>query len=216
MKQKIGILGSGVVGQVLANGFIKHGYTVMIGTNDPDKHALLKTQTFGKAAIGNFNEAARFSDIIVLATKGSAVESAIKKLEKSNFIGKTIIDTTNPIADVVPVNGVLQYFTSYGESLLERLQVIIPEAHFVKAFNSVGNGFMINPDFKGVKPTMFICGNSDKAKQEVAAITEIFGWEAEDMGKAEAARAIEPLCMLWCIPGLTKNEWNHAFKLLKQ
>jgi predicted dinucleotide-binding enzyme len=216
MKTKIGILGSGVVGQVLANGFIKHGYEVMIGTNDPSKHVLLKEQTFGKAAIGNFDETSKFGDIIVLATKGSAVESAVKKINKANFTGKTIIDTTNPIADVAPVNGVLQYFTASGESLLERLQALIPEAHFVKAFNSVGNGLMINPDFNGDRPTMFICGNSDNAKLQVKQITETLGWDAEDMGKAEAARAIEPLCMLWCIQGFTKNQWNHAFKLLKQ
>jgi predicted dinucleotide-binding enzyme len=214
MKKRIGILGSGVVGQVLANGFIKHGYEVMIGTNDPAKHAALKEQTMGKASIGNFEETAVFGGIVVLATKGTAAESTILKLG-THLAGKTVIDTTNPIADIAPVNGVLQYFTATGESLLERLQKLAPEANFVKAFNSVGNAFMVNPDFKGIHPSMFLCGNDNNAKAEVTGIIESFGWEPEDMGKAEAARAIEPLCILWCIPGFTKNEWSHAFKILK-
>ena len=97
---------------------------------------------------------------------------------------------------------------------MERLQSAFPGAHFVKAYNSVGNGRMINPQFAGGKPTMFICGNDDKAKATVRGINDQFGWETADMGKAEAARAIEPLCMLWCILGFTQNEWTHAFKLL--
>jgi predicted dinucleotide-binding enzyme len=99
---------------------------------------------------------------------------------------------------------------------MERLQREVAEARFVKAFNSVGNPFMINPQFEGGKPTMFICGNDEAAKQIVGGILDQFGWETADMGKAEAARAIEPLCMLWCIPGFLRNQWSHAFKLLRQ
>jgi len=85
---------------------------------------------------------------------------------------------------------------------------------FVKAFNSVGSALMVNPQFEGGRPTMFICGNDETAKQSVSRILDEFGWDSADMGKAEAARAIEPLCMLWCIPGFLRNEWTHAFKLL--
>jgi len=62
---------------------------------------------------------------------------------------------------------------------------------------------------------MFICGNDPDAKRVVSEVLQDFGWEAEDMGAAESARALEPLCQLWCIPGLRSNQWNHAFKLLK-
>lgn len=62
---------------------------------------------------------------------------------------------------------------------------------------------------------MFICGNNADAKNGVIEILERFGWEIEDMGLVEAARAIEPLCILWCIPGFLHNQWMHAFKLLK-
>jgi predicted dinucleotide-binding enzyme len=97
---------------------------------------------------------------------------------------------------------------------MEQLQIAFPEANFVKAFNSVGNAFMIDPKFES-KPTMFICGNNENAKLEVSAILNKIGWESADFGKVQSARAIEPLCMLWCIPGILNNEWKHAFKLLK-
>ncbi len=134
----------------------------------------------------------------------------------ANLDGKLVMDACNPIADAPPVNGVLKFFTTLDDSLMERLQREFPKVHFVKAFNSVGNRQMVNPQYKAGKPTMFICGNDDGAKVVTAQILEQFGWETADMGKVESARAIEPLCMLWCVLGFTKNEWTHAFKLLHQ
>ncbi|HTL01672.1 MAG TPA: NAD(P)-binding domain-containing protein [Vicinamibacterales bacterium] len=213
---KVGIIGSGIVGQTLAKGFLKHGYHVTIGTNTASKREELRSKTDGKAAVGSFEDAAKFGEIVVVATKGTAAEAALKAAGITNLKGKTVVDTTNPIADAPPVNGVLQYFTSQNDSLMERLQALAPEAHFVKAFSCVGNAFMVNPDFNGVKPTMFICGNDDGAKGAVKTILDQFGFEVADMGKAEGARAIEPLCILWCIPGFLTNSWSHAFKLLKR
>ena len=153
--------------------------------------------------------------MVVLAVKGTAAADALRLATAANLAGKLVIDATNPIADLPPVNGVLRFFTSFDESLMERLQREFPEARFVKAFNSVGNLRMVNPKFEGGKPTMFICGNDERARKVVSEILDQFGWETADMGMAEAARAIEPLCMLWCIPGLVRNEWSHAFKLLR-
>lgn len=212
--KKIGVIGSGMVGQVLASGFIKHGYDVMIGTRDEAKLKDWKSKTGPAANSGSMEAAAQFGDIIVIAVKGLSAESLIKSLD-AFLAGKTVIDATNPIADAPPQNGVLKYFTTMDESLMERLQVIAPKANFVKAFNSVGNAFMVNPQFPGGKPTMFICGNDDNAKAEVKTILDQFGWETSDMGKMEAARPIESLCMLWCIPGFLRNEWMHAFKLMQ-
>lgn len=215
MKKKIGILGSGMVGQVLASGFLTHGQSVMIATRHPEKLTdWLEKNDEGK--VGHHQEVARWADILVLATKGTAAEAAIRLCASADLAGKTVIDATNPIADAPPTNGVLHYFTTLEESLMERLQKVNPKANFVKAFNSVGNAYMVNPDFGGVKPTMFICGNDGGAKQEVTRILDQFGWESEDMGGVEGARAIEPLCMLWCIPGFARNQWTHAFKLLKK
>lgn len=215
MGKKIGVIGSGIVGQTLANGFVKHGYDVTIGTNDAGKRDTLKSKTSGKAGVGSFEETAKFGEIVVLAVKGAAAEAAVKSAGVTNLAGKTVIDTTNPIADAAPVNGVLQFFTSLDNSLMERLQTLAPDAAFVKAFSCVGNAVMVNPEFTGTTPTMFICGNDDRAKRDVAAIVEQFGFDVADMGSVEAARAIEPLCMLWCIPGFRSNSWTHAFKLLK-
>lgn len=213
---KVGIIGSGDVGRVLGKAFLSEGYAVMIGTRDITKEAVIKwDDENGAGEVGTFAEAAAFGDLLVLATGGSVTEAAIDLAGIDNFEGKTVIDTTNPIAAAPPVNGVLQYFTSINESLMERIQKKLPKAHLVKAFNSVGNAFMYKPTFH-VQPTMFICGNDEKAKQTVTYILSIFGWETEDMGKVESARAIEPLCMLWCIPGLSKNQWTHAFKLVKK
>jgi len=216
MAKKVGIIGSGIVGQVLANGFVKHGYSVMIGTNNPAKHAELRQKTGGKAGIGTFEATARFGEILVLATKGTAAGNALRSAGVANLQGKTIIDTTNPIADAPPVNGVLKFFTTLDDSLMERLQRDVPGGNFVKAFSCVGNAHMVNPDFGGTRPSMFICGNSASAKSEVRGILEQFGHDVEDMGAVEAARAIEPLCILWCIPGIQRNQWTHAFKLLRK
>ena len=113
------------------------------------------------------------------------------------------------------MNGVLQFFTDQNKSLMEILQNKFERANFVKAFSCVGAPLMVDPDFGGPKPTMFIAGNNEKAKGEVKTILDVFGWEVEDMGAAAAARAIEPLCILWCIPGFRENRWRHAFKLLE-
>ena len=215
MKKKIGIIGSGSVGQTLASGFLKYGYKVMIGSRDLSKLSEWKSVSGVDGSIGSFEDAAHFGEIIVLATKGTAASDALQLAGKANLSGKTIIDTTNPIADLPPENGVLRFFSELNDSQMERLQRDFPEARFVKAFNSIGSGKMINPDFGAEKPAMFICGNDQQAKEEVAEITGLFGFEVQDMGLAEAARAIEPLCMLWCIRGFRENKWSHAFRLLK-
>jgi predicted dinucleotide-binding enzyme len=213
---KIGIIGSGVVGRVLGNGFLSEGHKVMLGTRNISKEEVMKWKNENPTVLlGSFQEAAQFGEIIVLAVGGLAVEDAIKLAGKEHFIDKIVIDATNPIAAVPPDNGVLKYFTTLDESLMERIQKILPDAKIVKAFNSVGNAFMYKPKFPGGIPTMFICGNNDAAKKTVTDILTSFGWETEDMGKVEAARVIEPLCILWCIPGFIRNQWTHAFKLLK-
>ncbi len=215
MKNKIAVLGSGQVAIVLANGFLKHGCEVMMGTRDQSKLSEWRSKGGDKAHTGSFEEAAVWGETIVLAVKGKAAEQAITRAGIKNLNNKTVIDATNPIEDAPPVNGVIKYFTSLEDSLMERLQRAAPDVHFVKAFSMVGNAFMVNPQFPGGKPGMFICGNNDEAKKEVTEILEKFGFDVEDMGKAEGARAIEPLCMLWCIPGMLRNQWGHAFKLLK-
>jgi hypothetical protein len=210
---KIGVLGSGDVAKALGTGFVRHGHDVMLGTREPAKLSEWTKQNPG-ARTGSFADAARHAELAVLAVKGTAASAALRAAGPENLSGKTLIDTTNPIADTPPTNGVLEFFTTLNDSLMERSQREFPSIRIVKAFNSVGSACMVNPVFAGGKPTMFICGNDDAAKKAVGGILDQFGWETEDMGRIEAARAIEPLCMLWCIPGFLRNKWVHAFKLL--
>jgi len=212
---RVGVLGSGMVGQTLADGFLKHGHEVMRGSREPGKLSSWKASAGPKGRTGTMAEAAGFGELVVLAVKGTGAVAAVEACG-GTLSGKTVIDTCNPIADAPPVNGVLQFFTSLNASLLEELQRRVPQARFVKAFSCVGSALMVNPQLAGGKPTMFICGNDEGAKRQVAGVLEAFGWETEDVGRVEAARAIEPLCMLWCIPGLLRNDWVHAFKLLRK
>ena len=199
--KKIGIIGSGIVAQTLGSGFLKHGYQVMLGTRDKSKLAEWQKGAGAKAHVGSFADTAKFGEIIVLAVKGTIAKNALGLMGHENLNNKTVIDATNPIADAPPANGVLKFFTNLDKSLMEELQETVPDANFVKAFNSVGSAFMVNPSFES-KPTMFICGNNENAKKEVSLIIDQFGWETADFGMVESARAIEPLCMLWCITGI--------------
>jgi 8-hydroxy-5-deazaflavin:NADPH oxidoreductase len=211
---KVGILGSGAVAKSLAAGCLKYGHHVMLGTRTASKLTDWAVQ-HPAAKIGPVADAAAFGEVIVLAVKGTAAADVLRSAGAAALKGKVVIDTTNPIAPEPPVNGILKYFTTLDDSLMERLQREFPAARFVKAFSSVGNAAMVDPNFAGGKPTMFICGNDAPAKQVVRGILDDFGWETEDMGGVEAARAIEPLCMLWCIPGFVKQDWMHAFKMLR-
>ena len=210
---KVRIIGSGEVAKALGSGFLKHGHQVALGSRTPAKLAEWKTAN-PKAHTGTFADATQSAELVVLAVKGPAASEALRQAGAENLKDKTIIDATNPIEDAPPTNGVLKSFTGPNESLMEKLQAEFPHAHFVKAFSSVGAALMVNPQFTEGKPTMFICGHDKKAKTQVKAILDQFGWETADMGGPEAARAIEPLAMLWCIPGFLRNEWTHAFKLL--
>lgn len=214
---KVGVLGSGDVGRALSAGFLKHGHDTMLGTRDPRKSEIQDwiSSTAGARA-GTFEEAARFGEIVVLAVLGRIAGNVIELAQAENFAGKTVIDATNPLADEPPVSGVLRYTTGPNESLGEWIQAKIPQARVVKAFNSVGNALMVNPQFAQGTPTMFLCGDSDEAKAQVGTIARLFGWEPYDCGSIISARAIEPLCMLWCLPGFLRNDWHHAFRMLTE
>jgi predicted dinucleotide-binding enzyme len=212
---RIGIIGSGVVARTLGSGFLEHGHEVTLGTRDVAQLEPWRQETGGRGQVGSFADAAAFGEIVVLATKGAATKAAMGLAGIANLTGKTVIDTTNPIDDTQsPRDGVLRFYTEAGDSQLERLQALAPAARLVKAFSCVGAPFMVNPPFSE-KPTMFICGDNETARQQVAGIVAQFGWEVEDAGSAAAAGAIEALCILWCIPGFRENRWTHAFRMVR-
>jgi predicted dinucleotide-binding enzyme len=209
----VGVIGSGEVAKALAEGFARHGYGVTIGSRTPGKLADWAAQNSG-VGTGTFAEAAEFGEVLVLAVKGQVATDALRRASVENLKGKAVLDACNPIDEAPPVNGVLRFFTGPNESLMEQLQREFADVKFVKAFNSVGSALMVDPKLKGGKPTMFICGNDDEAKKAATKILDDFGWETADVGKVESARAIEPLCLLWCLPGFLNNDWMHAFKVL--
>jgi 8-hydroxy-5-deazaflavin:NADPH oxidoreductase len=211
--KRYGVLGSGEVGQTLAKGLASNGFEVRIGTRSPGKLAKFSRSTGIKE--GGFPEVAAWAHAVVFAVLGKAAMEAVELAGAKNLKGKLVIDTTNPISDDPPVDGVLRYFTGPNQSLMEQLQEAHPEILFVKAFNSVGSALMVHPMLSGGPPTMFYCGNDAGAKAEVARLLEHLGWEGADMGSAVAARALEPLAQLWCIPGFRENDWMHAFRLLR-
>lgn len=211
--QQVGILGSGDVARTLAKGFKAHGYTVKIGSRTADKVAGFAAEA-GIGA-GTFQDVAAWADTVVLAVKGSAALAMVQGLA-SALAGKVVLDATNPIADAPPEDGVLKFFTGPNESLMEQLQAAAPAARFVKAFSCVGNALMVNPVLKGdAKSAMFICGDDEPAKAAVSALCERFGHDVWDLGTAKAARGIEPLCIVWCLPGFRQNDWKHAFAMLR-
>jgi predicted dinucleotide-binding enzyme len=209
----VGVIGSGDVGQTLARGLARHGYAVRIASRAGGKLGRFTAET--GIPEGRFPDVAAWADSLVLAVKGSVALEALAEIGDQALGGKLVIDTTNPIADVPPEDGVLRFFTSLDESLMERLQKAHPSAKFVKAFNTIGSGLMVDPALVGGRSTLFICGNDESAKADVARLVQQFGHDAWDMGTAKAARAIEPLCMLWCIPGFRTNDWRHAMAMLR-
>lgn len=212
----IGILGTGDVGQVLGAGFIKLGHQVKLGSRDPQQEKVRTwiQRTGSGASAGTFSEAAGFGEVIVLATLGTAVEHAIRLADPKNFAGKVVIDATNPLdfSEGIPPKLAVGHTDSAGE----QVQRFLPEAHVVKAFNTVGNPHMVNPTFPGGPPDMFICGNDAKAKETVTGLLKDFGWSVIDIGGIEGSRYLEPLAMIWIRHFFRTGSGNHAFKLLRK
>ena len=213
---KIGILGSGTVGQQLALGFAKLGHEVKIGTRSPDKLAeFIQQNPNSKITIGSFEESSQFADVIVLATLWQGTESAINLANKSNFKDKIIIDVTNPL-DFSQGNPP-KLLSSPNNSAGEYIQKLLPESHIVKAFNTISAYIMCSPRREEGDPDLFIAGNNIEAKQFVISIAREWGWkDVHDIGNIEQSYLIESLAMLWITYAFKHNHWSHAFKLLKK
>lgn len=211
---KIGILGTGDVGKAIGKGFVTLGHDVKMGARDAQnaKAAAWATETGPKASTGTFADAAAFGEVIVLATLGSANEAALLAAGPERFKGKLVIDTTNPL----DFSGGFPPKLTPGESGGEQVQRLLPGAHVVKAFNTVGNAHMFRPNFPGGPPDMFICGNDEGAKKKTGAILEAFGFGVIDIGGIGASHYLEAMCVVWVMHGGKSGSWNHAFKLLRK
>jgi 8-hydroxy-5-deazaflavin:NADPH oxidoreductase len=213
---RIGILGSGSVGQSLGAGLSRLGHEIKMGTREPaaDKVQAWVVKTGGNTSAGTFAEAATFADLAILCTLWSGTENAIKLAGPEHLAGKVVMDTTNPLN--YGATGPPTLALGFGDSAGEQVQRWLPKAKVVKAFNIVGHAFMVKPDFPGGPPDMFIAGDDPDAKKTVSELAEALGWPVNDLGPMEAARYLEPLAMVWILHGFRTNSWNHAFKLLRK
>jgi predicted dinucleotide-binding enzyme len=213
---KVGIIGSGEVGRKLADGFIELGHQVKLGSRDPKQSKItdwINKHDKEKASSGTFAETASFGELVVLATLWEGTAEAIQLSNPKNLAEKIVIDVTNPLdfSKGMPPSLALGHTDSGGETI----QRMLPNSKVVKAFNIVGNPHMVNPDFPGGKPTMFICGNDEVSKKIVTdEILSKFGWETIDIGAMEGSRTLEPLALLWILQYFRSGNGNHAFKLL--
>ncbi len=212
---KIGIIGSGTVGQQLGLGFIRLGHEVKIGTRSVDKLKDWINQAGEKASTGSPAEASKFGELLVLATSWEGTEGAIKIAGKENFSGKILIDVTNPLdfSQGPPP----KIAVSPGNSGGEQIQKMLPKTKVVKAFNIISAYIMIKPGREEGDPDLFIAGNDSEAKQKVTSLAEELGWKSViDMGDLSQSYWLETLAMMWIYYGFKNNSWSHAFKLLKK
>lgn len=211
----IGIIGSGNVGQQLGLGFLKLGHSVMLGTRDTAKLKDWVIQAGENAYAGGFDDAARYGELIVIATKWTGTENAINLAGKENFLNKIVIDVTNPI-EALP-GAAPGISVTPGNSAGEQIQAWLPEANVVKAFNTISAHTMWVPNMREGAPDLFICGNDIEAKQAVAHFAESWGWEnIVDMGDISESFYLEALATMWVHYALMNNNFTHAFKLLRR
>ena len=209
---KVGVLGSGQVAKALGAGFARHGHDVMLGSRSPEKLAEWAPEAGAGVSTGTFAEAAAFGELVVLAVLGSAAEDVLDLAGAENLAGKVVIDTTNPLDH--SGDGPPGLFVGFDDSLGERVQRRIRDSRVVKAFNTVGNAYMVDPDLPGGPPTMMIGGDDPAAKATVTEILEDFGWEVSDLGGIDASRVLEPVCIAWVRHGIASGSWDHAFRIL--
>ncbi len=213
---KLGILGSGEVGQFLGIGFASRGHDVMIGTGHPDKPELAawKKKAGKRASVGSFADAAKHGEVVLICTRGDVTEGVIDAAGPKHFEGKVVIDVTNPLdfSSGMPPG----LFVGTTDSLGERIQRKLPKAKVVKALNTVSHTTMIDPRMKDGTPDMLVAGNDAGAKKGVAALLKELGWsEPIDAGDIGGARWLEAWVPLWVRICSNVDSWGVAIRVLR-
>jgi predicted dinucleotide-binding enzyme len=200
---RIGILGSGVVGQALARGLARHGHEVRIGT---------RKDAVKDLPVGSPADVVEGADLVFLSVLGTAAVDVATGVGEQ-LRGKVLVDTTNPLDFSSGRPGL---FVGLTDSLGEQVQRAVPEALVVKAYNTVGNTLMVDPELPGGPPSMFIGGDSDEAKAVVSELLVATGWDVVDLGGIDASRWLEAMCIAWVLHGARTGTWEHAFRLLRR
>jgi predicted dinucleotide-binding enzyme len=186
----LSIIGAGNVGMALAGAFARRGQAIVLGVPDPDKHRDAVTALGPLAGISTTAAAVAASDLVILAIPYAAVAGVAQSV--SDWQGKILVDATNPIAP--GLSGLLLGTSASGA---EELAKLARGARVVKAFNTTGAENMADTRYPGGAPIMPLCGDDADARQRVAALATLIGFDAVDMGPLMAARYLEPFAMTW-------------------
>ena len=206
----IAVIGTGNVGAALGPEFAAQGNTIVYGSRNPnaDDVVALVTQTGDDASATTPAKSVIGADIVVLAVPGLMVEEITQGL--GDLSGKIIIDPTNPLARG---EGVFSF--AVKSSNAEIIQAAAPDAHVIKAFNTLNWEQMVDPESSGGPISIPLAGNNDEAKARVAELVEGMGMEAIDVGPVENAHWVEGMLMLWINNRYGSERQNFDYYLRK-
>ncbi|MER6303372.1 NAD(P)-binding domain-containing protein [Kitasatospora sp. NPDC001539] len=214
---RIGIIGTGVVGQTLGGKLISLGHRVTLGSRDKDNEKALAWagQAGPDGHAGTFAEAAAFGELVINATGGTVSLEALRAAGAEHLSGKLLIDVSNPL--VFGPDGGVSLDPVNTDSVGERIQREFPEARVVKALNTLNCALMVEPAKLTGEHNLFIAGNDAGAKAETVALLGEFGWPSEwivDLGDIAGARATEMLMPFWLrmMGHFGDAEFNYSFR----
>jgi hypothetical protein len=211
---KIGVLGTGMVGQALGTKLVQLGHHVTMGSRTPDNQnaARWAKKNGVNASQGTFSDAAAMSEMVFLCTKGEATLDVIHTIGPAAFEGKVVVDVSNALDFSQGMPATLLICNT--DSLGEQVQKALPQAKVVKTLNIVNCEVMVDPA-KADGPTMLVSGNDAGAKAEVAELLKSFGWkDIIDLGGIKTARATEMLVPLWISLWNTIGKVHFGFKVV--
>ena len=195
---RIGILGTGVVGQTIGSRLAQLGHDVMLGarTATNEKAAKWASENKPLGAHGTFADAAQFGEIVFNCTSGLVSVDALTAAGAANLDGKTLVDVANPLDFSKGFPPTLTI--SNTESVAERIQAAFPAAKVVKTLNTVTAAVMVNPSLVSGDHDVFVSGNDAAAKAQVTELLRSFGWRTViDLGDITTARGAEMVMPIW-------------------
>jgi predicted dinucleotide-binding enzyme len=217
--QKIGVLGTGMVGNTIASRLIELDYEVQMGsrTGENDKAKAWADSKGPKASQGTFGDAARFGELIFNCTKGEHTLDVLQMVEAANMSGKILVDVTVPLDFSKGFPPTLIPALTNTNSLGEEIQRRYPKTFVVKTLNIVNCEVMVDPSKCGSEATMFIAGNSSEAKKEVEKILQKFGWkDIIDLGEIRHSRSTEMMLPIWLSVYMTNKSSHFGFRIVRE
>jgi len=213
---KIGILGTGMVGETLGTKFVQLGHQVKMGsrTANNENAAKWKAKNGANASAGTFADAAAFGEMVFLCLKGDVEMQVVRAVGAKPFDNKPVIDVSNPLDFSHGMPPSLSICNT--NSLGEEVQKALPSAKVIKTLNIVNCEIMVEPNKAGTQPTMFLCGNDSGAKTQTAKLLKSLGWtDIIDLGDITKSRATEMLLPIWLSLMQTLGHVHFGFKVVR-